>query len=123
MKKKKSKLYKRAKDKELGIKITGIKLKKKQLSGCFKTLGGQVRKPWWREKGRKKRLSALNRMLVDNTCQPMMEGMLRRIGWHLESLCLVAGCRPKTVANNHACNALVNNFFYIYYNVKEKPAP
>jgi hypothetical protein len=37
---KKSKLYKKAWDTKLRIKITNTKFEEKQLSGCSKTLGG-----------------------------------------------------------------------------------
>jgi len=37
---KKSKLYKKAWDTKLGIKITKTKFEEKQLSDCSKTLGG-----------------------------------------------------------------------------------
>ena len=47
---KKSKLYKKAWDTKLGIKITKTKFEEKQLSDCSKTLGGQVWKPRKREK-------------------------------------------------------------------------
>jgi len=112
---KKSKLYKRSKEKKIKNQENMTKSKgKKKLKGSFGWLGSKSND----EREKKKWIFVPNRRSFQDTCRPWMEGPSKRYRCCPESHHLVIGRRSTRILNTtiilYTCIANIITFFLIF---------